>query len=220
MKFTCSLVLFALFASETTNAIKVRDDLFKDLANDLAADMAKDEGGAETSAAETPTPAPAVTPKDDAKKEVKTEAKKTETKKTDAKKDVKADAKKTDTKKTEKKTAAKEDKAEKKEKVEDEIPMDNAAIKAYSSVIADAAEDSEPQKPVIYSQTIQDEEQAPRRETVGIDPMGSMIQNEISSIKEASIKAAQDTEWKQYGRNWKQLIAEYVLTILYLRNYK
>jgi hypothetical protein len=26
--------------------------------------------------------------------------------------------------------------------------------------------------------------------------MGSMIQNEISSIKEASIKAAQDTEWK------------------------
>jgi len=192
MKFTCSLVLFALFATETTNAIKVRDDLFKDLANDLAADMAKDEGGAEASVGETPTPA--ATPKDDAKKEVKTEAKKTETKKTDAKKEVKTEAKKTDTKKTEKKTAAKEDKAEKKEKVEDEIPMDNAAIKAYSSVIADAAEDSEPQKPVIYSQTIQDEEQAPRRETVGIDPMGSMIQNEISSIKEASIKAAQDTE--------------------------
>lgn len=218
MKFTCSLVLFALFATETTNAIKVRDDLFKDLANDLAADMAKDEGGADASVGETPTPA--VTPKDDTKKEVKTEAKKTETKKTDAKKDVKTEAKKTDTKKTEKKTAAKEDKAEKKEKVEDEIPMDNAAIKAYSSVIADAAEDSEPQKPVIYSQTIQDEEQAPRRETVGIDPMGSMIQNEISSIKEASIKAAEDTAWKQYGRNWKQLIAEYVLTILYLRNYK
>lgn len=191
MKFTCSLVLFALFATETTNAIKVRDDLFKDLANDLAADMAKDEGGADASVGETPTPA--VTPKDDTKKEVKTEAKKTETKKTDAKKDVKTEAKKTDTKKTEKKTAAKEDKAEKKEKVEDEIPMDNAAIKAYSSVIADAAEDSEPQKPVIYSQTIQDEEQAPRRETVGIDPMGSMIQNEISSIKEASIKAAEDT---------------------------
>jgi hypothetical protein len=26
--------------------------------------------------------------------------------------------------------------------------------------------------------------------------MGSMIQNEISSIKEASIKAASDAEWK------------------------
>ena len=194
MKFTCSLVLFALFATETTNAIKVRDDLFKDLANDLAADMAKDEGGAEASAGETPA-VPAVTPKDDTKKEVKTEAKKTETKKTKAKETPKTDdTKKTDPKKTEKKTAAKEDKAEKKEKVEDEIPMDNAAIKAYSSVIADAAEDSEPQKAVIYSQTIPDDESAPRRETVGIDPMGSMIQNEISSIKEASIKAAQDTE--------------------------
>ncbi len=30
------------------------------------------------------------------------------------------------------------------EKTDDEIPMDQAAIKAYSSVIADAAEDSEP----------------------------------------------------------------------------
>ena len=30
--------------------------------------------------------------------------------------------------------------------------MDAAAIKAYSSVIADAAEDSEPEKPVIYGQ--------------------------------------------------------------------
>jgi len=195
MKFTCSLVLFALFATEHTNAIKVRDDLFKDLANDLAADMAKDDGSAEASAGETPVLAD--TKKEDTKKEVKTEAKKTETKKTDAKDTKKTtDTKKTDTKKTEKKTAAKEDKAEKKEKVEDEIPMDNAAIKAYSSVIADAAEDSEPQKPVIYSQTIQDEETAPRRETVGIDPMGSMIQNEISSIKEASIKAASDAEWK------------------------
>jgi len=58
--------------------------------------------------------------------------------------------------------------------------MDNAAIKAYSSVIADAAEDSEPQKAVIYSQTIPDDEAAPRHENVGLDPMGSMIQNEIS----------------------------------------
>ena len=71
--------------------------------------------------------------------------------------------------------------------------MDAAAIKAYSSVIADAAEDSEPQKAVIYSQTIPDEENAPRREAVGVDPMGSMIQNEIETIKEATIKASQET---------------------------
>ena len=30
--------------------------------------------------------------------------------------------------------------------------MDNEAIKAYSSVIADAAEDSEPEKPIIYGE--------------------------------------------------------------------
>ena len=191
MKFTCSLVLLALFATEQTNAIKVRDDLFKDLANDLAADMAKDEGGAsETLAQETPATPVAATPKTDTKK---ADDKKADTKKTDAKKDTKkVDTKKADTKKDTKKAAATET-TEKKEKVEDEIPMDNAAIKAYSSVIADAAEDSEPQKAVIYSQTIPDEENAPRRETVGLDPMGSMIQNEISSIKEASIKAAEDT---------------------------
>jgi len=35
--------------------------------------------------------------------------------------------------------------------------MDQAAIKAYSSVIADAAEDSEPQTPVQYHQVIQEE---------------------------------------------------------------
>ena len=46
-------------------------------------------------------------------------------------------AKKT-TKKAEKKPTKKTEKAD------DEIPMDAAAIKAYSSVIADAAEDSEP----------------------------------------------------------------------------
>ena len=36
--------------------------------------------------------------------------------------------------------------------------MDQAAIKAYSSVIADAAEDSEPAAPVQYSVVIPDEE--------------------------------------------------------------
>ena len=35
-------------------------------------------------------------------------------------------------------------------KVEEDIPMDNEAIKSYSAVIADAAEDSEPVKPVEY----------------------------------------------------------------------
>jgi len=171
MKFTCSLVLLALFATEATNAIKVRDDLFKDLANDLAADMAKEEGTSDASPAET-----------------KAEPKKEEAKpKKDAKKDLKKEGQKTDPKKSEakdakdaKKSTKKAEPAEKKEKVEDEIPMDNAAIKAYSSVIADAAEDSEPQKAVIYSQTIPDDEAAPRHENVGLDPMGSMIQNEIS----------------------------------------
>ena len=33
--------------------------------------------------------------------------------------------------------------------------MDAAAIKAYSSVIADAAEDSEPSQPVVYHQVAQ-----------------------------------------------------------------
>jgi len=70
--------------------------------------------------------------------------------------------------------------------------MDNAAIKAYSSVIADAAEDSEPATPVTYSNTMQEEEPQQRHEVLGLDPMGSMIQNEISSIKVASIKAADD----------------------------
>ena len=53
--------------------------------------------------------------------------------------------------------------------------MDSAAIKAYSSVIADAAEDSEPAVPVQYSQTI--EEEAPRKSHMDFnpDPMGSMI---------------------------------------------
>lgn len=82
--------------------------------------------------------------------------------------------------------------------------MDTAAIKAYSSVIADAAEDSEPAKPVVYSQTIPDEKQE-THENIGLDPMGSMIQNEITSIKEASIKAAQESaEWMK----WKTVVLQ------------
>merc|ERR1711935_1030646 len=69
-------------------------------------------------------------------------------------------------KKVEKKAPKKEEKkakkstAKKKDEVED-IPMDAAAIKAYSSVIADAAEDSEPQVPVQYHETMT-EEPAPK----------------------------------------------------------
>ena len=74
--------------------------------------------------------------------------------------------------------------------------MDNAAIKAYSSVIADAAEDSEPAQQVVYTETMK-EEKPQQHETGGFDPMGSMIQNEIGAIKEASIKAAEERaeEW-------------------------
>ena len=42
--------------------------------------------------------------------------------------------------------------------------MDAEAIKAYSGVIADAAEDSEPEHPVIYTQSSSDLNQAPRAE--------------------------------------------------------
>ena len=70
--------------------------------------------------------------------------------------------------------------------------MDQAAIKAYSSVIADAAEDSEPQNPVQYHVVQQDDEKEKKPEPFQTDPMGSMIQNEISAIKDASIRAAKD----------------------------
>jgi hypothetical protein len=74
--------------------------------------------------------------------------------------------------------------------------MDQAAIKAYSSVIADAAEDSEPSAPVVYKAVAVDEDkkQAPATNSYNPDPMGSMIQNEILSIKDASIKAAKESD--------------------------
>ena len=59
----------------------------------------------------------------------------------------------------EKKSSEKKDK----KKVEEDIPMDAAAIKAYSSVIADAAEDSEPEKPIVYGQ-ISESDQEKRAE--------------------------------------------------------
>ena len=92
--------------------------------------MAKDETATEEK------PAVAAEVKETKKEDKKPAAKKDE--KTAEKKDAKKDAKK-DVKKAE----------PKKEEAED-IPMDAAAIKAYSSVIADAAEDSEPSTPVEY----------------------------------------------------------------------
>jgi hypothetical protein len=71
--------------------------------------------------------------------------------------------------------------------------MDAAAIKAYSSVIADAAVDSEPSVPVQYHETMVDEDRK-KEAPLTVDPMASMIQNEISEIKDASIKAAADKE--------------------------
>ena len=72
------------------------------------------------------------------------------------KKDTKVEAKK-EAKKDEKKESAKVEK-------DDSIPMDYEAIKAYSGVIADAAEDSEPEKPVVYTMQSGDINQAPRAE--------------------------------------------------------
>ena len=125
--FTSALVIAALCcANNQTNAIHLKtktgftDDLVKSLAEDMGKDLEEPTDGAKEEPKKEDAPAK------------KVEAKK-ETKK-DAKKETKKEAKK-ETKKAPKKEAKKED---------DEIPMDAAAIKAYSSVIADAAEDSEP----------------------------------------------------------------------------
>ena len=141
MKYiTSALVLIALLGTQTeqVSAIKIKagftDDLVKQLAQDMAADA--DKGSAEEAEAKPSLAQQKTEAKTEKKAEKKTEKKvekKTE-KKTDAKKDSKKEVKK-----EAKKTATKSKKAE-----EDEIPMDTAAIKAYSSVIADAAEDSEP----------------------------------------------------------------------------
>jgi outer membrane biosynthesis protein TonB len=190
MKYiTSALVIVALFNSQaTTNAIQLRAEFSDDLVKDIALEMSKDAEAGEVTAEEKPDAAPPAEKKPAAKEaEKKKDAPKEAEKKVAQKK---ADPAPKDTKKDDKKSAEKKP-AEKKE--EEDIPMDAAAIKAYSSVIADAAEDSSPAVPVIYTETMQ-EEPAERREVpVGVDAMGSMIQNEISSIKEASIKAAQES---------------------------
>ena len=124
-------------------------------------------------------------------------AEKKDNKKTE-KHDKKGDKKKDNKKKDDKKSAKK---PEKKKEEDTEIPMDAAAIKAYSSVIADAAEDSEPQTPVQYHQVLEQQEtqkESKSAEPFQVDPMGSMIQNEISAIKDASIAAAKEKadEWE------------------------
>ena len=81
----------------------------------------------------------------------------------EAEKQAKIDAK--NAKKGGKARAAEAKKDQKKKddkKVDDDVPMDNAAIKAYSSVIADAAEDSEPATPVIYTE-VKEESKADQR---------------------------------------------------------
>lgn len=192
MKFTSAFVIAALLGAtmvvDETQAIRVTDS--DDLIKSLAEDMQKEENQQETA----PEAAPAAEEKPAEKPEKKEEPKK-ETKKTD-KKDKKPASKKKEDKKSAKKDDKKDKKkpAEKKKEEQDDIPMDAAAIKAYSSVIADAAVDSEPSVPVQYHEVITDDDKK-KEAPMTIDPMASMIQNEISEIKDASIKAAQEKDF-------------------------
>jgi hypothetical protein len=176
MKYiTSALVIFALLGDQAeavalTQQSTFSDDLIKSLTEDMAKDEKESEAKEEPAKVEKPA-------------EKKAPAK-------DAKKDAKAPAK--DAKKDAKKEDKKDAKAPAKKEEQEDIPMDAAAIKAYSSVIADAAEDSEPSTPVEYHAVIQEDEHQKQHEVMASDPMGSMIQNEISEIKDASIKAAKD----------------------------
>lgn len=146
------------------------------------------ESGESTEAAEEPKP---VEKKEEKKKAAPKKEEKKDKKQADKKKDTKKSKDKKSKDKDEKKDKKK---TETKKKEEEDIPMDAAAIKAYSSVIADAAEDSEPQVPVQYHETMTEEPKQKSSEVFNGDPMASMIQNEISDIKDASIKAAKDNE--------------------------
>ena len=181
MKYITGVAVLIALLGEQSNAVRLSHDSFsEDLVKSLAEDMAKD------SSAETAEAAPAqeavAAPKPAAAAKAANATKKADnaTKKAAAK-----DAKKGNATKA-------APAAPKKKEEEVEIPMDQAAIKAYSSVIADAAEDSEPQTPVQYHEVIKEETKS-AHESLG-DPMSSMIQNEISSIKDASIKAAKDQD--------------------------
>jgi outer membrane biosynthesis protein TonB len=183
MKYTSALVIAALLGAnmmvEETQAVKLNTAFSDDLIKSLTEDMQKEN---EQEAA--PEAAPEEKPAEIKKEEPKKAEKKDKKKKSDNKK--KDDKKSHDKKKDAKKPV------EKKKEEPEEIPMDAAAIKAYSSVIADAAVDSEPSVPVQYHEVMTDDERKPKGEPLTVDPMGSMIQNEISDIKDASIKASQD----------------------------
>ena len=193
MKLTSSaFVIAALLGAccvEGAQAVKISTTFTDDLMKSLTEDMQKESNG-ETEQTES-APAAEQPKAEPTKKEEKKAAKKNDKK--DEKKTEKKEAKKSD-KKEKKKEDKKEEKKDTKKKKEDEpeIPMDMAAIKAYSSVIADAAEDSTPAVAVVYHETIQPEEKQQKADIFVGDPMASMIQNEISSIKDASIAAAKE----------------------------
>jgi len=151
MKYTSTLVIAALLGAAfvgESQAVQLKTGYTDDLIKSLTEDMQKEaETGESAEATEEAKPV---------EKKVEKKAPKKEKKKAE-KTDKKKDSKKSKDKK-EKKEETK--KPKKKEEVED-IPMDAAAIKAYSSVIADAAEDSEPQVPVQYHETMT-EEPAPK----------------------------------------------------------
>ena len=197
MKLTSSaFVIAALLGAccvEDAQTVKISTTFTDDLMKSLTEDMQKESNGETEKTESAPT---SEQPKaEPTKKEEKKAAKKNEKKdeKKDEKKTEKKEAKKSD-KKEKKKEDKKEEKKDTKKKKEDEpeIPMDMAAIKAYSSVIADAAEDSTPAVAVVYHETIQPEEKQQKADIFVGDPMASMIQNEISSIKDASIAAAKE----------------------------
>ena len=193
MKLTSSaFVIAALLGAccvEDAQTVKISTTFTDDLMKSLTEDMQKESNG-ETEQTES-APAAEQPKAEPTKKEEKKAAKKNDKK--DEKKTEKKEAKKSD-KKEKKKEDKKEEKKDTKKKKEDEpeIPMDMAAIKAYSSVIADAAEDSTPAVAVVYHETIQPEEKQQKADIFVGDPMASMIQNEISSIKDASIAAAKE----------------------------
>ena len=181
MKYTSAFVIAALLGAcsvQDSQAVKLGAGFTDDLVKSLAEDMQKDAEAQDTQQEQEE--------KKPAEKVEKKEQKKEEKKKTEAKKERAAEKK---DKKADKPKDKK--KADHKKEDEQEIPMDQAAIKAYSSVIADAAEDSEPAVPVQYHQTMTVEKEE-KQEPFQIDPMGSMIQNEISAIKDASIQAAKE----------------------------
>lgn len=133
MKYiTSALVLLALVGNQDqVNAIRIKASFTDDLVKSLAEEMQKDaEGPAEEEKAAAPAaPAPAKPAPQAAAQ----------------KKAAPAPAAHNNSNHTAPHPAVAQKKAViTKKKEEEDIPMDAAAIKAYSSVIADAAEDSEP----------------------------------------------------------------------------